>query len=85
MRRQCPPDLSCWPRDLIRGDTRSSVRDEIAGISYDGITGHIAFDANGDNAGQKVFSVYGVGTDGKWAFVRIVNVYTFRPAPDLTP
>jgi branched-chain amino acid transport system substrate-binding protein len=54
--------------------TRSAVRDEVAGISYDGVTGHLAFDANGDNAGQKVFSVYGVGTDGKWAFVRIVNV-----------
>jgi branched-chain amino acid transport system substrate-binding protein len=54
--------------------TRAAVRDEVAGISYDGVTGHIAFDANGDNSGQKVFSVYGVGTDGKWAFVRIVNV-----------
>jgi len=54
--------------------TRSAVRDEVAGISYDGVTGHLAFDANGDNAGQKVFSVYGVGTNGKWAFVRIVNV-----------
>ena len=54
--------------------TRSAIRDEVAGISYDGVTGHLAFDANGDNAGQKVFSVYGVGTDGKWAFVRIVNV-----------
>jgi branched-chain amino acid transport system substrate-binding protein len=54
--------------------TRSAVRDEVAGISYDGVTGHLAFDANGDNSGQKVFSVYGVGADGKWAFVRIVNV-----------
>ena len=54
--------------------TRAAVRDEVAGISYDGVTGHIAFDANGDNAGQKVFSVYGVGSDGKWAFVRLVNI-----------
>jgi len=54
--------------------TRSAVRDEVAGISYDGVTGHLAFDANGDNSGQKVFSVYGVGTNSKWAFVRIVNV-----------
>ncbi len=53
--------------------TRSAVRDEVAGISYDGVTGHIAFDANGDNSGQKVFSVYGVGTDGKWAFTQLVN------------
>jgi branched-chain amino acid transport system substrate-binding protein len=53
--------------------TRAAVRDEIAGISYDGVTGHIAFDANGDNSGQKVFSVYGVGTNGQWGFVRLVN------------
>jgi branched-chain amino acid transport system substrate-binding protein len=53
--------------------TRAAVRDEVAGISYDGVTGHIAFDANGDNSGQKVFSVYGVGTDGKWAFTQLVN------------
>lgn len=53
--------------------TRANVRDAIAGISYDGVTGHISFDANGDNSGQKVFSVYGVGTDGKWAFVKLVN------------
>ncbi|MGE5335617.1 MAG: branched-chain amino acid ABC transporter substrate-binding protein [Nitrososphaerota archaeon] len=53
--------------------TRANVRDAIAGISYDGVTGHISFDANGDNSGQKVFSVYGVGADGKWAFVKLVN------------
>jgi branched-chain amino acid transport system substrate-binding protein len=52
---------------------RAAVRDEVAGISYDGVTGQISFDANGDNAGQKVFSVYGVGTDGKWTFVKLVN------------
>jgi branched-chain amino acid transport system substrate-binding protein len=53
--------------------TRAAIRDEVAGISYDGVTGHISFDANGDNAGAKVFSVYGVGTDGKWAFVKLIN------------
>jgi branched-chain amino acid transport system substrate-binding protein len=53
--------------------TRSAIRDEVAGISYDGVTGHISFDANGDNSGQKVFSVYGVGADGKWAFTKLVN------------
>ena len=54
--------------------TRAAVRDEVAGASYDGVTGHITFDANGDNSGQKVFSVYSVGADNKWGFVRIVNV-----------
>jgi branched-chain amino acid transport system substrate-binding protein len=53
--------------------TRAAVRDEVAGISYDGVTGHISFDANGDNSGQKVFSVYGVGANGQWGFVRLVN------------
>jgi ABC-type branched-subunit amino acid transport system substrate-binding protein len=53
--------------------TRAAVRDEVAGISYDGVTGHIAFDANGDNSGNKVYSVYGIGADGKWAFVKLIN------------
>jgi branched-chain amino acid transport system substrate-binding protein len=53
--------------------TRAAVRDEVAGISYDGVTGHIAFDANGDNSGNKVYSVYGVGSDSKWAFVKLIN------------
>jgi branched-chain amino acid transport system substrate-binding protein len=53
--------------------TRAAVRDEVAGISYDGVTGHISFDANGDNAGAKVFSVYSVGSDGKWKFAQLVN------------
>ncbi|HEX6541659.1 MAG TPA: branched-chain amino acid ABC transporter substrate-binding protein [Ktedonobacterales bacterium] len=53
--------------------TRAAVRDEVNGISYSGVTGQISFDTNGDNSGQKVFSVYGVGKDGKWAFVKIVN------------
>ena len=53
--------------------TRAAVRDEIAGISYDGVTGAISFEANGDNAGQKVFSIYSVGADGKWSFDRLIN------------
>lgn len=54
--------------------TRSAVRDAIAGISYDGVTGHITFDSNGDNSGDKVFSIYSVSADGKsWTFAKLVN------------
>ena len=53
--------------------TRAAVRDEIAGISYTGVTGNISFDANGDNAGNKVYSVYGVGSDGQWKFTQLIN------------
>ncbi len=52
--------------------TRALVLAKIAGTSYDGITGHISFDANGDNAGAKVLSVYKV-TGGNWVFVKQVN------------
>ena len=53
--------------------TRKAVRDEIQGISYSGVTGNISFDENGDNAGNKVYSVYGVGADGKWKFTQLIN------------
>lgn len=52
--------------------TRANVLSKIAGTSYDGITGHITFDANGDNSGAKVLSVYKV-TSGNWVFVKQVN------------
>ena len=49
--------------------TRANVRDAIQSISYTGLTGTITFDANGDNSGQKVFSVYKVDATGAWVFV----------------
>jgi branched-chain amino acid transport system substrate-binding protein len=52
--------------------TREAVRAAVQSISYDGVTGHITFDQNGDNAGTKVFSIYGV-QNGAWAFVKEVN------------
>ncbi|MGZ6308249.1 MAG: branched-chain amino acid ABC transporter substrate-binding protein, partial [Ktedonobacterales bacterium] len=48
---------------------RANVLAEIAKTDYNGITGHITFDQNGDNSGQKVFSVYKV-QGGKWVFVK---------------
>lgn len=49
--------------------TRANVRDAIQNIDYQGITGEIKFDKNGDNAGPKVFAVYWVDPATKqWVF-----------------
>lgn len=50
--------------------TRANVRDAIAAVSYQGATGTISFDENGDNAGTKVFSVYAVlpSDPTKWVY-----------------
>jgi branched-chain amino acid transport system substrate-binding protein len=49
--------------------TRSNVRDTMAHIQYKGITGMVAFDANGDNISPKAISVYGItDTSGTWRF-----------------
>lgn len=54
--------------------TRAAVRNMVAQLSYVGITGAIAFDANGDNTGPKVFSVYDIlDTTGVWHYVRQFN------------
>src|SRR6185437_5791110 len=51
--------------------TRSNVRDAVAAIHYTGTTGTISFDANGDNSGTKVFSVYAVTGNGiAWRLVQ---------------
>lgn len=42
---------------------RQAVIDAIKGIAYDGITGHIAFDANGDTT-NKIFTIYQVADVG---------------------
>lgn len=54
--------------------TRDAVRAQIQSISYPGITGTISFDANGDNAGAKIYSVYYVDpkTD-QWIFKQNVD------------
>ena len=53
--------------------TRSAVRDEVAKISYQGVTGNISFDANGDNT-SGLFSVYAVDQTGKWVFQQEITV-----------
>ncbi len=65
-------------KNLIKANqpvTRANVRDQVASIQYDGVTGHISFDENGDNAGVKVFSVYAVlpADPTKWAFQTTLN------------
>ena len=52
--------------------TRAAVLDGVQNIQYDGVTGHISFDKNGDNSGGAVFSVYQV-KNGVWTFLRQVN------------
>ncbi|MDE3228462.1 MAG: branched-chain amino acid ABC transporter substrate-binding protein [Chloroflexota bacterium] len=56
-----------------KAPTRANVRDAIASGTFNTIIGSIHFDANGDNAGQKVFSIYTVDNTGKWVFSKSVN------------
>ena len=56
-----------------KAPTRANVRDAIASGTFSTIIGSINFDANGDNAGQKVFSIYNVDNTGKWVFSKSVN------------
>ncbi|MBA3825932.1 MAG: branched-chain amino acid ABC transporter substrate-binding protein [Ktedonobacterales bacterium] len=53
--------------------SRASVCDAVQHVSYTGVTGTISFDQNGDNAGQRVFSVYGTDATGNWNFINQVN------------
>jgi branched-chain amino acid transport system substrate-binding protein len=54
--------------------TRANVRDYIASHTFDTVIGSISFDANGDNAGQKVFAIYAIPTGGsQWQFTTQVN------------
>ena len=57
-----------------KAPTRAAVRDAIATGSFNTIIGTISFDTNGDNSGQKVFSIYTVGKDGaSWTFDKSVT------------
>lgn len=54
--------------------TRANVRDYIASHTFDTVIGSISFDKNGDNAGQKVFAIYGTSSDGsQWQYVASDN------------
>jgi branched-chain amino acid transport system substrate-binding protein len=55
--------------DAGQTPTRPNVLAQIAHTSYDGLTGPITFDVNGDNASSQVISVY-VVKDGAWLYVR---------------
>jgi branched-chain amino acid transport system substrate-binding protein len=58
--------------DAGQTPTRTNVLAQIAHASYDGLTGHIAFDANGDNVTGKVLSVYAV-KDRAWQYVKQIS------------
>jgi len=49
--------------------SRALVISGVQSVDYNGVTGHITFDAHGDNASGGVWSVYKV-TGGKWVFVK---------------
>jgi ABC-type branched-subunit amino acid transport system substrate-binding protein len=53
--------------------TRDAVRAEVQKANYAGVTGQISFDANGDNAGPKVFSIYAVDSSKKWGYKTQIN------------
>ncbi len=54
--------------------TRANVLSAVSSIHYSGLTGNISFNAQGDNAGQKVFSIYEVDpTTNMWTFKTQVN------------
>jgi len=57
---------------------RKAVRDAVASIHYTGVTGSISFDDLGDNAGQKVFSVYAVlpSAPTTWAYQTAITTFT---------
>jgi branched-chain amino acid transport system substrate-binding protein len=52
--------------------TRDAVIDQVQNIQYDGVTGHISFDAHGDNAGGGVWAIYEV-KNGQWVFLKQVG------------
>jgi branched-chain amino acid transport system substrate-binding protein len=58
-------------KNLIRAGkavTRQHVLDQVQHIQYAGVTGHVSFDHNGDNA-NGVFSLYTV-QGGRWVWVK---------------
>ncbi len=67
-------------KDLISAGkpvTRSAVRDEIAGLTYNGVTGTISFDSNGDNKGSKFYSIYYADPKTKqWVFETQIDTST---------
>jgi branched-chain amino acid transport system substrate-binding protein len=58
--------------DTGQTPTRANVLAQIAHSSYDGLTGHITFDINGDNASNRLISVYMV-KNGAWEYVRQID------------
>ncbi len=55
--------------DAGQTPTRENVRRQIATGAYQGLTGLLSFDANGDDVGTQLVSVYSV-RNGSWVFVK---------------
>jgi branched-chain amino acid transport system substrate-binding protein len=57
-----------------KAPTRAAIRDYIAGNTFPTIIGNISFDQNGDNAGDKVFSIYAIPANGSsWQYSKSVT------------
>jgi|GEM_PF-2690877 len=54
--------------------TRANIRDVIQNITYNGLTGTISFDANGDIKTQKTYTIYKTDTTGHWV---AADTYTY--------
>lgn len=52
---------------------RQAVIDALKTTSYDGVTGHVAFDENGDTV-NKIFTIYQVDDKQGWKAVQVVNI-----------
>ncbi|HEU5198270.1 MAG TPA: branched-chain amino acid ABC transporter substrate-binding protein [Ktedonobacterales bacterium] len=52
--------------------SRAAMITAVQATDYNGVTGHITFDAHGDNASGGIWSLYKVD-GGKWAFVKNVT------------
>jgi branched-chain amino acid transport system substrate-binding protein len=55
--------------DAGQTPTRENVRRQIATGTYQGLTGLLSFDANGDDVGTQLVSVYSV-RNGSWVYVK---------------
>jgi branched-chain amino acid transport system substrate-binding protein len=58
-----------------KAPTKANVCAQVAKTTYTGVTGTISFDANGDNSGVRVFSIYAIlvptgGAAPAWSFVQ---------------
>ncbi len=55
-------------------DDRQDIAEVVSGVTYDGVTGAIAFDENGDAKRDQAFIKATNNTDGTWTFVKVQGI-----------